>query len=324
MDVSKLTEETPPAPTLPNYPTRLNIYLERQFRLLYQRLLKAIEDGTIGAPGPAGPTGPAGPVSPAGTGTTNYLPRFTDGPAGIIADSSLHTSGGILITSEPFKAPELKVEYDGNHHVRIVPSGVAEQAILLPTGTFLSVDKAVLLKSQVASSNLSLRRSDLGVGTYGLSVDLTSTTVRLNSNNDPGQVQHNHIIQQAVAGSAGSQLLEVINASGVAAIAVDQNTDTLLTGQLKLTTVGKGLFLKEGTNATMGVAVLVAGAVTVPTTRVTANSRIFLTVNGVGVLANLGSPYENLATRVAGTSFDIKSSNVLDTSTVAWLLLEPS
>jgi len=82
--------------------------------------------------------------------------------------------------------------------------------------------------------------------------------------------------------------------------------------------------LREGSNATMGVATLVSGAVTISTQKVTSSSRIFLTVNGVGVLANLGSPYENTATRVVGKSFDIKSSNVLDTSSVTWLIIEPA
>ncbi len=93
---------------------------------------------------------------------------------------------------------------------------------------------------------------------------------------------------------------------------------------VKISNVGNGIYIKEGTNATMGIATLVAGTVTVNTTKVTANSRIFISVNGVGVLANLGSSYENTATRVAGTSFDIKSTNVLDTSSVVWCIIEPA
>ena len=93
---------------------------------------------------------------------------------------------------------------------------------------------------------------------------------------------------------------------------------------LVLGTAGNGIKVKEGANATMGLATLVAGAVTVATTVVTASSRIFLTVNGVGVLANLGSPYEDTASRAAGTSFTIKSTNALDTSNIAWLLVEPA
>ena len=55
---------------------------------------------------------------------------------------------------------------------------------------------------------------------------------------------------------------------------------------------------------------------------VSANSLISLTINGVGILANIGTPYEDTASRVAGTSFVIKSMNVLDTSTVFWQIIE--
>jgi len=89
---------------------------------------------------------------------------------------------------------------------------------------------------------------------------------------------------------------------------------------IKVATVGKGLYVKEGTNATMGAGTLVTGAVVISTTKVTANSRIFLTsqVDGgtVGFL--------RVSTRTAATSFTINSSNVLDTSTVAWIIMEPA
>lgn len=89
----------------------------------------------------------------------------------------------------------------------------------------------------------------------------------------------------------------------------------------KLTTVGKGIYVKEGTNATMGIATLVAGTVTVNTTKVTANSRIFLTrQTNAGTVG--GSV--DVTARTAGTSFTITSGNALDTSDVAWIIIEPS
>jgi hypothetical protein len=78
--------------------------------------------------------------------------------------------------------------------------------------------------------------------------------------------------------------------------------------------------VKEGTNAKMGVAVLVSGTFTVNTTAVTANSRIFLTIQVPG--GTIGSPY--VSSRSAGTSFIISSASGSDTSTVAWMLIEPS
>jgi hypothetical protein len=97
----------------------------------------------------------------------------------------------------------------------------------------------------------------------------------------------------------------------------DKNVSKL---DFKLDTVGSGLYIKEGTNATMGVATLVGGTKVVTTTKVTANSRIFLTSEApAGTIGFL-----SVSARTAGTSFTILSSNVLDTSNVAWVILEPA
>ena len=82
-----------------------------------------------------------------------------------------------------------------------------------------------------------------------------------------------------------------------------------------------GIQVPEGANKTMGIATLSSGTVTVNTTAVTANSRIFLTVNG-GTLTNVGTPY--VSARSAGTSFTITSTNASDASDVAWLIIEPA
>lgn len=76
----------------------------------------------------------------------------------------------------------------------------------------------------------------------------------------------------------------------------------------------------EGTNKTMGKSTLVGGTVTVSTTKVTANSRIFLTSQADG--GTVG--FLRVSTRTAGTSFVITSSSVLDTSDVAWQIFEPA
>lgn len=83
---------------------------------------------------------------------------------------------------------------------------------------------------------------------------------------------------------------------------------------------GKGLRIKEGTNARMGRAVLAAGTITVSTTAVSSTSEIFLTnrITG-GAIGSL-----SVGTVTAGTSFVINSTNVLDTSTVCWLIVDPA
>ena len=94
----------------------------------------------------------------------------------------------------------------------------------------------------------------------------------------------------------------------------------LITGDIVLKTAGLGIKIAEGTNARMGTAVLVAGTVTVNTTAVAANSRIYLTSQTDG-----GTPgWLRVSGRTAGTSFDITSSSATDTSTVAWLIVEPA
>jgi hypothetical protein len=91
-------------------------------------------------------------------------------------------------------------------------------------------------------------------------------------------------------------------------------------GTVALLQPGGALKVKEGTNATMGVATLVAGTVTVSTTKVTASSRIFLTgQNSSGTHGEL-----TVSARTAGTSFTITSSSGTDTRSVAWLIMEPS
>ncbi len=101
-------------------------------------------------------------------------------------------------------------------------------------------------------------------------------------------------------------------------------TSTLVTvtGNVSLGTAGNKLLVKEGTNASMGVATLVAGTVVVNTTLVTANSRIFLTVQALGTVA-VATPVAVTA-RTAGTSFTITSSAITDTSIIAWMIVEPA
>lgn len=83
---------------------------------------------------------------------------------------------------------------------------------------------------------------------------------------------------------------------------------------------GKGLRVKEGSNAKQGTAVLVAGTVVVANTSVTATSRIFLTAQSVGGTAGALA----VTARTAGTSFTITSTNAADTSTVAYQIFEPA
>lgn len=102
--------------------------------------------------------------------------------------------------------------------------------------------------------------------------------------------------------------------------ALDVTGSAVVTGNIKISTAGSGLLVKEGSNARMGVVTLVAGTATVSNTSVTATSRIFLTSQVDG-----GTPgFVRVSARTAATSFTITSSNAADTSDIAWLIVEPA
>lgn len=83
-----------------------------------------------------------------------------------------------------------------------------------------------------------------------------------------------------------------------------------------------GLRVTEGVDAKMGIATLVGGTVRVNTTAVTANSRIFIMVESLGTVTVPTAVA--ITARTPGASFDISSANVLDTSDVAWMIVEPA
>lgn len=96
--------------------------------------------------------------------------------------------------------------------------------------------------------------------------------------------------------------------------------DSAFGGNIIATTVGKGLQVKGGTNAKIGSGTLTAGTVTISTTAVTANSRIFLTDTSTGSLVNVGSLV--VSTKTVGSGFVVTSTNTLDASTFDWMIVE--
>ena len=155
------------------------------------------------------------------------------------------------------------------------------------------------------------------------SVDLTAAasgddvlTARVDGDTDPQLVVNANGRLEFGSGSApvdvalfrdGSSRLHTIN-------------DFVTEGDLVLDVAGKGINIKEGANGRSGAAVLVAGSVVVSTTEVTATSRIYLTSQVDG-----GTPgVLRVSARPAATSCTISSSNGSDTSTVAWLIIEPA
>jgi hypothetical protein len=90
-------------------------------------------------------------------------------------------------------------------------------------------------------------------------------------------------------------------------------------GNFLINVAGRGLRVKEGTNAKQGVATLVAGTVIVANTSVTANSTIFLSAQDNNTTGAL-----RVANRIVGTSLTITSNNETDTGVVAYEIFEPA
>jgi hypothetical protein len=113
--------------------------------------------------------------------------------------------------------------------------------------------------------------------------------------------------------------LNTFNAAAKNAVNIDNNGRVYVELEdLFISTAGKGLWLKEGSNARMGTATLVGGTIAVANTSVTANTRIFISRSTTG-----GTEGHLSTTQIASTSFTVNSTSFSDTSTVNWLLIEP-
>lgn len=151
------------------------------------------------------------------------------------------------------------------------------------------------LRIRNAASDHIILDSPSGADVWGLNIDGATGNLR---------VSH-------LAG-AGSVLL--------GAAVVSSGNLTAQAGNIIAATIGNGLKIAEGSNAKQGIAVLSAGSVVVGNTSITANSRIFIAGNADG-----GAPgWLRISARSAGTSFTITSSSATDTSSVAWIILDPA
>lgn len=125
------------------------------------------------------------------------------------------------------------------------------------------------------------------------------------------------------SGASGTQLMLQVTPNGTitrtTALTLDQDSTALFAGNVKLSTLGSGLYIKEGTNATAGLSTLVTGTVVVATTKVTSTCRIIPARETLG-----GTPGHLSITKVPGVSFTITSSSTLETSTIYWVIVEPA
>jgi hypothetical protein len=137
------------------------------------------------------------------------------------------------------------------------------------------------------------------------------------------EIQNLSSVDQSIFGNLSVGGNETVTGTlGVTGIAT-LTAGAVSNGDVKINTAGKGLYIKEGTNATMGTSgAMTAGSLVVSTTKVTASSRIFLTVHTLGTVTTPKALY--VSARTPGTSFTVTSADGTDTSTFDWLIMEPA
>lgn len=240
------------------------------------------------------------------TGTVNYIPKW-NGTSYI--DGTMVDSGGIIGIAKTLSSPATwypfirfiqttsnsdsrsAIEWYSTNDAYIMAQIGAEPGIAYDNPKFyfrVSDTTHTLLDRMVIDSN-----GNVGIGT---TTSLSRLTVKLSD-------------------AAGADSLVVQDSDGVNVAGIDSD------GRIKSLIAGGGLFLKEGSNCTMGDTDLVSGTKTINTAKVTANSRIFLTTQSTG---GVTPGHHWISTRTAATSFVIQSSVATDTSNVSWVLVEPN
>jgi len=136
----------------------------------------------------------------------------------------------------------------------------------------------------------------------------------------------NHTAYENVNGNnalntlSGSTFIGYPTKNNTTTFKLDVLGNTRLSGSLNISgsiTVTGSLLMPSGSNTRVGTATLVGGNTLVANTTVTANSLIYLTTQTVGGI--LGALY--IGAKSAGTSFAVSSSNVADTSTFAYFII---
>ncbi len=245
------------------------------------------------------------------SGDMTYTSPNFNGSANVTAAGTLKTVNSNVGTfGSGTSIPTLTVNGKG------LVTAASGNAVVAPAGTLTGST----LASGVTSSSLT------SVGTLGslalTSTNSTGTLVITDTGTSGAGIK--------LAGSGGtnpnkyiraiSGKLSFVNSAYTTEIASLDDGGTLsLVGSLFLNTAGSKIYIKSGSNAAAGTATLSGGTATVSTTAISANSQVFLTDQG-GTITSLGTLY--VSAKTAGTSFVISSSNALDASTVAWMIVD--
>lgn len=216
----------------------------------------------------------------------------------------------------------------------VVLDGSGNATVAASSGTLALNGGVVVMQSSVGAIITASAGAVSMSDAAGASVSIDDSISIANNGNYPIIIQggpgdgssNNIIIQDNPDGTGGGIQITSYNA-GSAGITINSagalafiSSAATITGpwsfvnNVAVTTAGQGLSVKEGANACQGASTLVGGTVVVSTSCVQANSRIFLTAQNVG--GTVG--FYRVSARTGGTSFTIASSNILDTSLVAW------
>lgn len=235
------------------------------------------------------------------------LQANTTGTGNVAVGSSagLHTTTGGDITAVGFQA--LGANTTGGAITAIGSNALAN----------LNTNYGTAVGAYAFYSTTGTKNAGIGANTgYDVTSGDSNTLIGNNTGRGITTGRANTVIGANITGLAATLSNTIILGDGDGAIRLQAGSN----GILNIETLGGGLAVKEGLNGKQGVVTLTAGAATVSTTAVTANSRIFLTSQVDG-----GTPgFLRVSARTAGTSFTITSSSGTDTSTVAYEIVEPA
>lgn len=193
-----------------------------------------------------------------------------------------------------------------------------------------------------SQTNISIVYETKGTGTHqftGNGIVANVNSLQISSSDGSIQVAPTTgvILQSKTGSTANSVPLNIQSAGGFSGSGADLNAEDLKIVGGNGDTNGNGgdlyfnpgdgngtgingtIYVRDGSNRTMGIATLVGGTVTINNNLITANTRIFYSVQTAG-----GTQGFLRTTRSAGTSFTITSTSATETSTVAWFLVEPN
>lgn len=267
--------------------------------------------------------------------TSGTSGRFLNNSSGVLAETAATGTGSVVLSTTPSLTGPIK-DANGNNLLGITATA---SAVNYPAITNAAAGGAVIFEAVGSSTNIDLAVKEKGSGgslKLGRAANPiwladTGTTVevlRMFYGNANG-VSLGYGLSGGNGVALGSAASVFWTTSHSEAGSTSARLYTPVTNRLQLDTadlaigtVGKGLRIAEGSNATSGVATLIGGTVTVSTTSVTTDSRIQLTVQSLGTVT---APKAIAVTaRTAATSFVITSEDATDTSVVAWLIIKPN